>query len=100
MAGVIQRFSLGTRARSFGLLTILVALLGLIFASPAFANQGEVGAEYSDGISGVIREDGEPLENVRITVEGMGYSAEVLTDADGRWRIGVPVQGDYRGDPR
>jgi neutral amino acid transport system permease protein len=95
VAGVIQRLSLGSSARSFGLLTLLVALMGLMFASPAFANQGETGAEYSDGISGVIREDGEPLENVRISVEGMGYSAEVLTGPDGRWRIGVPMQGEY-----
>ena len=55
VAGVIQRLSLKSSARSFGLLTLVVAVLGLMFASPAFANQGETGAEYSDGISGIFR---------------------------------------------
>ena len=95
VAGVIQRLSLGRSARSFGLLTLLVALFGLAFASPAFANEGEAGTQYSDTISGIIREDGEPLEGVRVTVEGMGYSAEVFTGADGRWSIGVPELGPY-----
>ena len=95
MAGVIQRLSLKSSARSFGLLTLLVAIFGLAFASPAFANEGETGTQFSDTISGIIREDGEPLQGVRVSVEGMGYSAEVLTGEDGRWRIGVPEQGTY-----
>jgi len=95
VAGVIQRLSLRSSARSFGLFTLLVALFGLVVVSPAFANQSETGAEFSDTISGIIREDGEPLEGVTITVEGMGYAATVSTGPDGRWRIGVPSQGDY-----
>lgn len=95
MAGVIQRLSLSSRARSFGLLAVLVAIFGLAFASPAFANEGETGTQFSDTISGIIREDGEPLQGVRVSVEGMGYSAEVLTGEDGRWKIGVPEEGPY-----
>ena len=95
MAGVLQRLSLGRGARSFGLFALLLALSGLVFATPALANEGEVGAEYSDGVSGVIREDGVPLAGVRLVAVGEGYSAEVFTGADGRWRIGVPEQGSY-----
>lgn len=96
MAGVVKSVARGSTARSFGLITLLAALFLLVFASPAFANEGEVGEEFSDGISGVIREDREPLAGVRISVNGMGYTAEVTTGADGRWRVGVPQQGDYQ----
>jgi neutral amino acid transport system permease protein len=95
VAGVVKSVALRNNARSFGLIALLAALFLLVFASPAFANEGEVGEEFSDGISGVIREDGEPLGGVRISVDGMGYTAEVTTDSEGRWRIGVPEQGDY-----
>lgn len=96
MAGVVKSVALRNNARSFGLIALLAALFLLVFASPAFANEGEVGEEFSDGISGVIREDREPLAGVRISVNGMGYTAEVTTGTDGRWRVGVPEQGDYQ----
>lgn len=96
MVGVVKRMALHSSARSFGLIALLSALFLLVFASPAFANEGEVGEEFSDGISGVIREDREPLAGVRITVNGMGYTAEVTTGEDGRWRVGVPEQGQYQ----
>ena len=96
MAGVVKSVALRNNARSFGLIALLAALFLLVFASPAFANEGEVGEEFSDGISGVIREDREPIAGVQISVNGMGYTAEVTTDADGRWRVGVPQQGEYQ----
>jgi branched-chain amino acid transport system permease protein len=96
VAGVVKSVALRNNARSFGLIALLAALFLLVFASPAFANEGEVGEEFSDGISGVIREDREPIAGVQISVNGMGYTAEVTTDADGRWRVGVPQQGEYQ----
>lgn len=95
MASVAKKLSLTKGLRSFGFIALLSALFGLAFASPAFANQGEAGADFSDGISGIIREDGEPLAGVRLSVTGMGYTAEVFTGEDGRWRIGVPDVGQY-----
>ena len=74
---------------------LVMSFFGVLAAAPAYANEGEVGTEYSDTISGIIREDGEPLQGVRVTVEGMGYFAEVFTASDGRWSIGVPEQGSY-----
>lgn len=76
-------------------LALVVGFFGVFVSAPAHASEGEVGTEYSDTISGIIREDGEPLQGVRVTVEGMGYFAEVFTAADGRWSIGVPEQGSY-----
>ncbi|WP_354178786.1 branched-chain amino acid ABC transporter permease [Arthrobacter sp. UYP6] len=53
------------------------------------------GAEFSDRISGVLRNAGVPIEGVRITAEGNGYKGEVLTAANGSWSIGVPEQGAF-----
>jgi branched-chain amino acid transport system permease protein len=92
---VLKHTAIVKNLRSLGVIALLATLFGLTFASPAFADQSEAGAEYSDTISGIIREDGQPLVGVRITVSGMGYSAEVFTGADGRWSVGVPAQGNY-----
>jgi len=95
VATVLKHTAIVKNLRSLGVIALLATLFGLTFASPAFADQSEAGAEYSDTISGIIREDGQPLVGVRITVSGMGYSAEVFTGADGRWSVGVPAQGNY-----
>ena len=53
------------------------------------------GAEFADRISGVVRNEGAPLEGVRITASGNGYEGETETGANGSWSIGVPEQGAY-----
>ena len=53
------------------------------------------GAEFSDRISGVVRNAGVPVEGVRITASGNGYEGEVVTGPTGSWSIGVPEQGAY-----
>jgi neutral amino acid transport system permease protein len=75
-------------------LALVVAMMGVGVAIPAHAD--EVGTEYDFTIFGNVKNEGEPLEDVLIIVEGNGYSAEVETDADGRWSIGVPVKGTYQ----
>lgn len=68
--------------------------LTTVVAGPAVAD--EVGTDEYDFIfSGNVKYEGEPLEDVLIIVEGGGYSAEVETDADGRWRVGVPNKDVY-----
>ncbi|KAD3515499.1 branched-chain amino acid ABC transporter permease [Arthrobacter yangruifuii] len=64
-------------------------------SAPAAGTGSTDGAEYSDRISGVVRNQGTPIEGVRITATGNGYEGEVLTAANGSWSIGVPVQGAY-----
>lgn len=95
VAGVKKPSSQRFGARQFGLVALLAILFGPLFAVPAFANDAEAGTEFSDTVSGIIRVDGEPLEGVRISINGMGYAAEVATGSDGRWSIGVPEQGNY-----
>ncbi|MEQ1734953.1 MAG: branched-chain amino acid ABC transporter permease [Rhodoglobus sp.] len=73
-----------------GLLASLAFLGG---ASPAHAD--EVGTEYDFIFSGNVKYDGVALDNVKITVSGNGYSAEVLSDAQGQWKIGVPEKAVY-----
>ncbi|MCQ1950996.1 branched-chain amino acid ABC transporter permease [Arthrobacter sp. zg-Y859] len=63
-------------------------------ASPS-ATSPDSGADYPDRISGVIKNEGTPLEGVKITANGNGYEGEAVTGANGSWSIGVPQQGAY-----
>ena len=76
------------------LFATVVAALTLSVASPAAAD--EVGLdEYDFRISGLVELDGEVLEDVRLVIDGGGFSVEVETGDDGRWAVGVPERGDY-----
>ncbi len=75
----------------FAFITMLVGV-GLA-VTPASADA--VGEEFKDAVTGNVRIDGEPIENVRIVVDGGGYVAETVTDERGRWFIGVPQPGIY-----
>lgn len=74
-------------------LVVLLGFMGVFVASPALADT--VGDEYDYRIAGNVKNEGEPLADVRIVVSGEGYSAEVVTDAEGRWAIGVPERAIY-----
>ncbi|WP_332062668.1 ABC transporter permease subunit [Agromyces sp. CCNWLW203] len=51
--------------------------------------------EFEYFFTGNVQHDREPLEGVKITVEGGGFDADTETDAEGKWRIGVPEKGEY-----
>ncbi|MEL0149293.1 MAG: hypothetical protein VW805_03315, partial [Pontimonas sp.] len=74
-------------------LIAVLACAGVFAASPAMADT--VGEEYENKILGNVKNEGTPLAGVQLIVEGNGYSAEVVTDADGKWAIGVPEAGTY-----
>jgi neutral amino acid transport system permease protein len=74
-------------------LVFFLGFMGAFVASPALADT--VGDEYDFRIAGNVKAQGDPLEDVRIDVSGNGYSAEVLTDAEGKWQVGVPQGGLY-----
>lgn len=69
------------------------ALLSLSAIVPAHAD--EVGTDYDFIFSGNVKYNSEPLEGVLITVSGGGYDEEVTTDAEGKWKIGVPEKDTY-----
>ena len=75
------------------MLIFILGFMGASLASPAFADT--VGDEYDNRIAGNVRNEGEPLGGVRIEVSGNGYTADVLTDAEGKWQMGVPERGVY-----
>jgi neutral amino acid transport system permease protein len=82
------------------LLGILLSALTLsgIAASPAMAEDGSTDAaseEFEYFFVGNVTFDDEPLRGVRISVEGNGFDAETQTDAEGKWRLGVPEKGEY-----
>jgi len=80
---------------------LVVALFGAVLAmlavsSTGIANADEVGTdEYDFVFSGNVKFNSEPLEDVLIKVSGNGYDAEVVTDAEGKWKIGVPEKAKY-----
>ncbi|WP_022889772.1 branched-chain amino acid ABC transporter permease [Agromyces italicus] len=51
--------------------------------------------EYEFAFTGNVQFDGEPLEGVKISVKGGGFSADAESDAEGRWRVGVPEKIEY-----
>jgi branched-chain amino acid transport system permease protein len=75
------------------LTTVLTLVFGGLFSTSAVAD--EVGADLPYKVVGNVKNEGEPLEGVRIVVSGGGYTAETVTDADGKWLIGVPEKAAY-----
>lgn len=71
-----------------------LALIALGAAAPAMAADTDTEG-FTDRIFGNVQLDREPLEGVRMIVEGNGFSAETTTDEEGRWSILVPEGGDY-----
>ncbi|MGA0130481.1 MAG: ABC transporter permease subunit [Candidatus Nanopelagicales bacterium] len=79
---------------SKGFIVLFLALVSALAVHPAYADS--VGDEFKDRISGNVQFEGTPLDGVLIKVSGQGYEAEVVTDAEGKWRVGVPSKGDYQ----
>ena len=78
----------------FGLLATVVTLIfGGLFSTSASAD--EVGADLPYKVQGNVKNEGIALEGVRIVVSGGGYTAETVTDAEGKWLIGVPEKAGY-----
>jgi neutral amino acid transport system permease protein len=75
-------------------LSIVAAItFGGLFATSAHAD--EVGTDLPYKIVGNVKNEGIALEGVRIVVSGGGYTAETVTDAEGKWYIGVPEKAGY-----
>jgi neutral amino acid transport system permease protein len=76
------------------LVTLILAALSALLATPAHAATEEEDLPYA--IAGNVRNGGEPLAGVTITVEGNGFEAEAETAENGSFRIGVPEkEGTY-----
>lgn len=78
-----------------GLLLTFVSLAFALFGGMSSAHADEVGAEYDYAFSGNVQYQDKPVEGVKISVSGNGYTAETVTDAEGKWKIGVPEKEKY-----
>ncbi|MHC2997872.1 ABC transporter permease subunit [Microbacterium sp. HJ5] len=75
----------------------------LLLASPSGAHASASAPDTPGGdqeqtefyFGGVITFDGEPVADVVISVDGGGFEAETVTDADGKWRLYVPEKDEY-----
>ncbi|KAA9084061.1 branched-chain amino acid ABC transporter permease [Microbacterium radiodurans] len=87
--------------RVSALAAVLMAAVLLMLALPtaAFAaapDQPGGDQEKTDFyFAGVITFDGAPVPDAGVSVEGNGFDAETVTDADGRWRLYVPEKETY-----
>ena len=76
------------------LFAAVVAALTFSAASPAAAE--EIGLdEYDNKISGLVELADQPLADVKLVIEGGGFSVEVVSGDDGRWAVGVPERGEH-----
>ncbi|WP_408646446.1 branched-chain amino acid ABC transporter permease [Terrimesophilobacter mesophilus] len=81
----------------------IVLLFAALFAALAFSMTAVVPAhadetntdKYQYIFSGNVKYNDKPLDAVKITVSGGGYSADVLTDEKGQWKVGVPDKKKY-----
>ncbi|HEX7823963.1 MAG TPA: hypothetical protein VF477_03575, partial [Mycobacterium sp.] len=92
------RTTLAIRARRTAgvLLAAIAALFAIVMlsAGPASAATGADTDPYR--VSGNVQLDGKPLPGVHLTIDGPGGKQEVVTDADGKWHVGVPEKNaDY-----
>lgn len=83
------------------LVGLLLAAVMVLFGAPSGAHASAPDAPGSDQeqtdfyFSGVITLDDAPIPDVTVTIEGNGFDAETVTDADGRWRLYVPEKEAY-----
>ncbi|KJL40938.1 branched-chain amino acid transport system permease protein [Microbacterium terrae] len=75
----------------------------LLFATPLGAHADatapdEPGADQTATdyyFSGLISYQDEPVADVTVSIEGGGFEAETITNAEGRWRLYVPEKDAY-----
>jgi branched-chain amino acid transport system permease protein len=75
----------------------------VLMASPSGAHAAATAPDTPGGdqeqtdfyFGGIITFDGEPVEGVTMEIEGGGFEAETVTDAEGKWRLYVPEKDDY-----
>lgn len=81
----------------------LAALLGVLLAAAMiFLGSGAAHAAPGDDqektdfyFAGIITFEDKPVADVTVSVEGNGFEAETVTDAEGKWRLYVPEKGEY-----
>lgn len=95
-------------ARSFArwaivLAGVLMAAAMVLLASPTGAYASATAPDTPGGdqeatdfyFGGLITFDGEPVPDVVVSVEGGGFEAETITNAEGKWRLYVPEKEEY-----
>ncbi|AMM32085.1 Branched-chain amino acid ABC transporter permease [Sinomonas atrocyanea] len=77
---------------------ILAVLLTVAPAAEATTSPspGPSQSQFQNSISGFLRNAGQPLQGVKITAEGNGFTGSTTSSASGAWSISVPTQGSYK----
>jgi neutral amino acid transport system permease protein len=85
------------------LVGVLMAAAMVLLASPTGAHAAATAPDTPGGdqeqtdfyFGGLIQNEGEPVPDVVIMVEGGGFEAETITDDEGKWRLYVPEKDEY-----
>ena len=82
-----------TLALALAFLAAVVAMLTLATA-PAHADEIDTD-KYSLSIAGNVTNGDKAISGAQLLVKGPGVDATIKTDAEGKWKIGVPEAGDF-----
>lgn len=97
-------FAPGAKNRAFRhlIITLLVAIFSAFFlslgtSSIAAEEESEpTGFDANLVVAGVLIADGVRLQGVEIQVVGGGLDETVVSDAQGKWSVPVPMKADYK----
>lgn len=78
-----------------GAVMLLFSGGGIAHAAAAPDTPGGDQEKTSFYFAGVITFNGQPVPDVIMSIDGNGFDAETVTDADGRWRLYVPEKDTY-----
>lgn len=80
------------------LAAVLVLLAAPVGAQAATAPPDTPGGDQEATdfyVSGIITFEDAPVPDVTVQIEGGGFDAETITNAEGRWRLYVPEKAEY-----
>jgi branched-chain amino acid transport system permease protein len=74
---------------------IVAAMVFVAMPSPASAATDDDQEVTDFYFGGVVTFDDNPIPDVKMSIDGSGFKAETVTDADGKWRLYVPTKDTY-----
>jgi neutral amino acid transport system permease protein len=85
------------------LLGAMLAAAMILLSTPGAAHAAGTAPDTPGGdqektsfyFAGVIKNSNEPVPGVSMAIEGNGFEASTVTDAEGRWRLYVPEKETY-----
>jgi branched-chain amino acid transport system permease protein len=78
------------------LATALAVLFSVLMSGAPLAHASDDPSTWEYSIAGTLKDNGEPVKDVKLTAELDSFKAEAVTDEFGEWTIMVPEPGVYK----